>query len=51
MPIRYIGKALFPHEEQWQQRRRLKVTFYTLIISVLFAAAVTGIMFWLNSKQ
>jgi hypothetical protein len=51
MPINYIGRTLFPHEEQWRQRRRLKTILYTVVTAVVFAAVVGGVMFWLNMKQ
>lgn len=51
MPINNLSKFLYPREEQWLQRRRIKTIFYTVLVSVGFAGMVAAVMFFSNAKH
>jgi hypothetical protein len=50
MPIRTLGRVLFPRQQAWQRERFVKHVLIALAVAVIFAAIVAGMMFLINSR-
>ena len=50
MPIRTLGKAMFPRQQAWQRERRVKTILIVIGVSLVFAAVVCVVMFTSNSR-
>jgi len=51
MPMKFIGRILFPRSAPWQQKKQLKIMLMVILTTLFFAAAVTAIMIFQNSKR
>jgi uncharacterized membrane protein len=50
MPIRTLGKALFPHQQSWQRERKIKHILVAIAVASLFAAVAAVVMFSSNAR-
>jgi hypothetical protein len=50
MPIRTLGKALFPRQQAWQRERKIKHILVAISVAIVFAAVAAAIMFASNSR-
>ncbi len=50
MPIRTLGKALFPRQQAWQRERKIKHILVAIAVAMVFAAAAALVMFSSNSR-
>lgn len=51
MPMKLLGKILFPHLAPWQRKRQIKIMVWAILTAVIFAAIVVAIMLLQNSKR
>jgi hypothetical protein len=51
MPMRILGKVLFPRLQPWQQRRQAKTVVTVLVVALIFGALVAGIIFLSNTHR
>ncbi|HEY5345574.1 MAG TPA: hypothetical protein VIK62_04445 [Verrucomicrobiae bacterium] len=51
MPLKFLGKVLFPRQAAWQQKKQTKIILWVILIAVLFAAGVVAIMLFQNSRR
>ena len=51
MPFNFLGKALFPRQQPWLQRRRVNTILVTLLVAVVAAGIAVVIMFFSNSRR
>lgn len=51
MLINYVSRVLYPNREQWQQRRTIKTTLYTLLVAVAFAGIVGSLIYFRNQHS
>lgn len=50
MPIRILGKAIFPSLPAWQRERKIKHILVAIGVAFVFAAVVGGVMFASNAR-
>lgn len=50
MPIRILGKALFPRQQAWQRERKIKHILVAIAVASLFAATAAFVMFTSNAR-
>jgi len=46
-----LAKLLFPRQERWQRRRRLKTLLLGLLLGLLVSAIVGGVIYWQSVHQ
>ena len=51
MPLNFLGKKLFPTQQPWLQRRRVKTILITLLVAGLVAGVVVVLMFFSNARR
>lgn len=51
MPMKFIGKVLFPKLPPWQSQRQVKHLLAAFIVAVILGGAVVVIMFLQNAKR
>jgi len=51
MPIKFLGKVLFPRLPEWQRRRQTKSLLVAIAVALLFTAVVVGFMFFQNNRR
>ena len=51
MPLKHLGKVLFPRLQPWQRERRIKTFIVVLVVSVVFAAIVGGVILLRHSRH
>ena len=51
MPLKLLGKVLFPHEAEWQRKKQTKIILWVVLTAVIFAVAVAAIMLFQNSRR
>jgi hypothetical protein len=51
MPIKFLGKVLFPRQAPWQRRQKTKIMLLVILAAIFFAAIVVGIMLLQNSRK
>jgi hypothetical protein len=49
MPIKYLGKLLFPRLQPEQRWYQMKTVIAAVLIAVVFAGVLMGLVFWKNS--
>jgi len=49
--INYFAKRFFPHLDQWDASKKLMTIFWVVLVFVVFAAGVSGIIFFENSRH
>jgi hypothetical protein len=51
MPLKYLGKVLFPRSSPWQRANQMRILVGTIMVAMLVAATVTVLMLYVNSKR
>lgn len=51
MPMKFIGKVLFPHLPPWQSQRQVKQLLAAFVLAVILGCAVVAIMFLQNGRR
>jgi len=51
MPMKFLGKVMFPHLAPWQRQQQVKIMVWVLLTAVVFAVAVVAIMLWQNAGR
>jgi hypothetical protein len=51
MPLKYLGKILFPRYSPWQRDKQMRIIVGTCIAALFIAAAVVAAMYYENSKR
>jgi hypothetical protein len=51
MPMKIMGKILFPRLPAWQQHRGAKTVFAVIMTAVIFAAIVGAMIYYGNTKR
>ena len=51
MPMKFLGKVLFPHLAPWQRKKQTKIIVLVFLAAVIFAAAVGAIMLAQNAHR
>ena len=51
MPLNFLGKKLFPTQQPWLQRRRVKTILITLLVAGMVAGMVVALMFFSNARR
>lgn len=51
MPMKYLGRVLFPRMEPWLRERKIKIIIVVLVVAVGFAAIVGGLILFSNSRH
>lgn len=51
MPLNFLGKTLFPRQQPWLQRRRVKTILITLLVAGMVAGMVVALMFFSNARR
>ena len=51
MPMKFLGKVLFPRLAPWQRKRQTKIIMVAILTAVIFAALVVVIMLFENSQR
>jgi hypothetical protein len=50
MPIKLLGKILFPRKQSWQREREARVLVVAAVIAITFSGFVGAVMLWRNSS-
>ena len=50
MPIRTLGKAMFPRQQPWKRERTIWHLLIAIAVAIVFAAIVVGVMFMSNTR-
>jgi hypothetical protein len=50
MPMRYLGKLLFPRRTTGEQRHQMKQLIAAVVVAIIFAGVIVTIMFLLNRR-
>lgn len=50
MPIRILGKVIFPSLPAWQRERKIKHLLVAIAVAAVFAAIVVAVMFSSNAR-
>ena len=51
MPIKFLGKVLFPQLAPWQRVRQAKIMIWVTLITIVLVAVIVAIMFFQNSRR
>ncbi len=51
MPMKFLGKVIFPHLAPWQQKKQASIMVWVVLSAVLFAVTVVVIMLFQNSRR
>ena len=51
MPLKLLGKVLFPNEAEWQRKKQTRIILWVILTAVIFAVAVAAIMLVQNSRR
>ena len=51
MPMKFLGKILFPRSASWQQRRSVKILLAVILTAIIFALIVGALIFYANTKR
>jgi len=49
MPMKYLGKFLFPRLQPEQRWYQLKTVIAAVLIAIAFSGVLMGLIFWKNS--
>ena len=50
MPIRILGKVIFPRQPAWQRERYIKHILVAIAVSIVLAAVAAAVMFTSNAR-
>ena len=50
MPMKFIGKVLFPRLQPWQRQRQLKTMLFVTCGALLFATLIAGVIIYTNHR-
>jgi len=51
MPMKFLGKVLFPHLAPWQRTRQAKIMVLVVLITMVLAAVIVVVMFLQNDRR
>jgi hypothetical protein len=51
MPMKFLGRVLFPHLAPWQRKKQVRIMVWVILTAVVFAAVVAVIMLFQNAKR
>jgi len=51
MPMKFIGKVLFPNLPPWQSQRQVKHLVAAIVVAIIIGCAIVAIMFLQNSRR
>jgi len=51
MPMKFIGKVLFPNLPPWQSQRQVKQLLAAFVVAIILGCIVVAIMFLQNAKR
>ena len=51
MPMKFLGKILFPHLAPWQRARQAKIMVWVVFITMVLAVVIVAVMFFQNSRR
>jgi flagellar basal body-associated protein FliL len=51
MPIKFLGKVLFPRLAPWQRKKQTKTILLVVLVALIFAAVIVAIMLFQNSRR
>ena len=51
MPMKFLGKVMFPHLAPWQRTRQAKIMVWVIVTTVVLAAVIVVIMFFQNGRR
>ncbi len=51
MPLKFLGKVLFPRQAAWQQKKQTKIILWVILAAVIFGVCVAAALLFQNSKR
>jgi hypothetical protein len=51
MPLKFLGKILFPRHADWHRRKQMKNLIAAIVVGLIVAAAVAAVILYENSKK
>ena len=51
MPLKFLGKLMFPRLAPWQRKKQTRIMLWVILIAAIFGATVVLVMFFVNSKR
>ena len=51
MPMKFLGKMIFPTLAPWQRKKQTKIIVRVVLTAVVFTAIVVAIMLFQNGKH
>jgi hypothetical protein len=51
MPVKFLGKLLFPHLAPWQRKQQTRILFWAVLVAVIFAVVAAAIMLFENGRR
>lgn len=51
MPMKFLGKVLFPSLAPWKRRRQTRIMVWVVLTAMIFGGVIVAIMFFVNSKR
>ena len=51
MPMKFLGKLMFPKLAPWQRTRQAKIMVWVILAAVVFAVVVVAIMLLQNTRR
>jgi hypothetical protein len=51
MPMKFLGKMLFPRQQEWLQRRQAKQLVGVLVVAIVCGGIIVAIMFYAARKH
>jgi hypothetical protein len=49
--VNYLTKILFPRLQPWERKKHLNTILLVVLISVLCAATLGGLLYWMNRSH
>jgi len=50
MPMKYLGKLLFPRLQPTQRWYQIKTIIAAVLIAIVFSGVMRGLVFWRNAS-
>lgn len=51
MPLKFLGKVLFPQLAPWQRIRQVKIMIWVTLATIVLVAVIVAIMFFQNGRR
>jgi hypothetical protein len=51
MPLKYLGKLLFPRQPEWQRRHQMNLLVVATVVAIVLAGLIVAVMFLLNRRS